>query len=143
MKTYILITLAVFSAAILSCQKDNNKSAIKYDSVTKGGCFSKIAISPVSLNDTVIFSIENDTLNMFVGLHYNCCGKLVESVKTDGNLIVVNITDTTTVACRCFCQFTWNFKLTNYTLSKIQYQVNLKSFNKDTFIPVMEGEIKP
>jgi hypothetical protein len=120
---------------------------LQYVETNPGGCnnqdFSDLK-SATTENDTVYFSVVNDTLNLFTGLNYICCAPFVSSVSVINDSIFVSITDTCNeddlnCYCRCVCYYTWNFTFSNFSETSYFVKIKLTDPRQDSPITIVEG----
>lgn len=144
MKKFIFIITAIISLVIFSCDtaEDNGTAKITLTGTQLGGCFGGGLGKVKASGDTVFFTklAENELL-MSVGLHYNCCGKLVEQFDSFSNEIIVMIKDTCTnsCVCRCMCYYQMDYKIKTETADEIKYNVSLKGYQDSTFTSILSG----
>lgn len=120
---------------------------LQYFKTNPGGCnnedFSDLKSATIE-NDTVYFSVVNDTLNLFTGLNYICCAPFVSSVSVVNDSIFVSITDTCNEEdlncyCRCNCYYTWNFMFGNFSGKSYFLKIKLVDPRQDSPITIFEG----
>ena len=94
-----------------------------------GGCNGQNK-SITSDPDTVIFSITNDTLTIFVGFEYICCAEFLTNTELIKDTVKMYITKESEGECDCYCYYTFDFIFENYNLIDFHYQVYVGSLIK-------------
>lgn len=137
MKVHIIILSILFS--ILSCNEDKNdfpnkeNIPIHYLKSSLGGC-NNLTEENIEhgeeKSDTVIISLSNDTLNIFVGLNYICCAPFSADCNIRNDSIFLSITDTCPIPyqecyCRCDCYYTFDYYLDSIFKNKYYWQIIL------------------
>ena len=111
MKRILLLIFIV--ATMTSCEK---QSDLKFSKVILGGCFlekTNAGIKSYFLeSDTVIYSIIENNLEIFVGFNAACCADYSSTAQIEGDSILIKVTNTSNVSCDCICYYTCNFKFT-------------------------------
>jgi hypothetical protein len=94
------------------------ESDIKFSKVTPGGCAaetkSDVQVS-VLQPDTVKWSFNGNTLNIFVGFMATCCGEYSTSTNVKDDLITIDIITAQEGLCDCICYYTYTFTYTGMT----------------------------
>jgi surface polysaccharide O-acyltransferase-like enzyme len=141
----IFIIILSITALSFGCEKDKkeNKMSIKYQKNVLGGCYANVKKISENQKDTIIFSIVNDTLNLHYGIHYSCCGKLINTVKTNENKITIEVADTSAngCLCKCLCYYSSDFKFTNFQTGTYTYKVLIKNCINIDFKVFKEGSV--
>ena len=129
-----LLALFILLAFIFSCEQEKeNKYSVKdleYVTVIPGGCAIDETANLKGLrfdNDTVIFSSDNDTLNVFVGFNSTCCGEFNTSASINNDTIYLGIQTSVPGMCDCICYYTYTFRFKQFSKS-YYYQVNIDDF---------------
>jgi hypothetical protein len=117
------MVLMIFAMAT-SCEKPKakqNEDGIKFVKSELGGCNGQNA-EDLKRNtqqgegekDTIIFDLQNDTLNVFFGFDYTCCALFTLNQTITADTIYTFITDASAVDdyCRCTCYYSF---LSHYT----------------------------
>ena len=96
-----------------------------------GGCnngFEKTS-SLYEENDTVIVSVENDTLNIHVGVNYICCATFEGKSEYEGDTLQITVSDVCTdddmCYCHCMCYYTFDFRYTGLEAGDYPCKVRL------------------
>jgi hypothetical protein len=135
--TKMLIPILLF-ITFISCEK-NELSNLKYVKTIAGGCFldkgSSLKNSQIVQNDTLTYSFNNDSLNIFVGFNATCCGEFSNSSSIKGDSILIKILPTQIGLCNCICYYTYNFKFSG-NANSYKYHVSGSNLN-------FKGQIKP
>jgi hypothetical protein len=122
-----ILLLAVF----ISCDK-NELGNLEYAKTTEGGCFlekgSSLKNDPFIKPDTVICSVTNDSLDIFVGFNATCCSEFSSSSSVKADSIIIKILTTQPGMCNCICYYTYNFKFSG-TGDFYKYHVSGRNFN--------------
>ena len=147
-KPIIFLSINFMIFYLISCDKGDNKndeSSLILSETIKGGCFVNIPdYRKSSTMDTVFFKVKQDTLSMNLGINYNCCSRLEDSIDVKNDLITAFIKDTCTnlCVCRCGCYFTYDFKFVHYSPKRLIYIIKLKRYNEDIYNILMQDTIK-
>jgi hypothetical protein len=147
----IIILIFVVALFFYHCENSTEITPeafeLQYIETNPGGCnnqdFSDLK-SAITENDTVYFSVINDTLNLFTGLNYICCAPFVSSVSVIKDSIFINLTDTCNeddlnCYCRCICYYTWNFMFRNFSETEYYIKIELFDPREDRPVKVFEG----
>jgi hypothetical protein len=93
----------------------------------KGGCNEKW-ISQDELHeqpDTIIFTPGNDTLNVFVGVNYDCCFTFNSESYFNSDTLIIDLKATSDNPCDCICYYTFDFIYSGYHDQQFNYEVRL------------------
>jgi len=95
------------------------------EEIIKGGCNSKSTFQddPYEQIDTIIFSPENDTLNVFVGVNYVCCYNFTSASYFEADTLIIDLNASTDAPCDCMCYYTFDFIYSDYHNQQFFYQV--------------------
>jgi hypothetical protein len=122
----ILVSILLLTIFI-SCDK-NELGNLEYVEAIKGGCFleksSSLKNDPFIKPDTVTYSINNDSLSIFVGFNATCCSEYSASSSIKGDSILIKIQTTQLGMCDCICYYTYNFKFSG-TGTSYKYHVSV------------------
>lgn len=147
-KTILILSIIFLICYLISCAKDNNENEEKsliFSETEKGGCFVNTPdYRKSSITDTVFFKVTKDSLSMNLGLNYNCCSRLADSIDIKNNVITAFIKDTCTnlCVCRCGCYFIYDFKFAGYTPKTLIYIIKLKMYNESNYNTIMQDTIQ-
>jgi hypothetical protein len=155
LKTTGLSVVIIVLLSIIGCDKEvpnghNINSQIKYSKTISGGCNGQDTGSLKSTADepdTVITSINNDTLCIFVGLNYICCAPFRSETSITKDSITITISDTCSIQyescyCRCMCYYTWDFLFTDFRQKVYYYKIVLFNPVEGKPIVLREGIIE-
>jgi hypothetical protein len=138
----------ILIAFILLCsgcykEKKETKLPLKYQCSVLGGCYNNYYAKSIEIdsNDTVTFSIENDTLILHYGLHYNCCARLSNTVLTNENRIIIEVTNKSADVCKCYCYYSSDFKFTNFQTGTYTYKILFKALPEAKSEIFKEGSV--
>lgn len=115
-----------------------------------GGCHDldsyALKSAPEEQKDTVIFTVKNDTLDVFVGLNYICCAPFTSDAITSRDTIILTLTDTCNFPeescyCRCMCYYTWNFLFTDFGGKEYHYKIILHNPQEEKPVVFSEGSV--
>jgi hypothetical protein len=108
-KTFISILLLTI---FISCSK-KELGNLEFIETIKGGCFLEKGSSASNGSfikpDTVTYSVNNDSLNLFVGFNDTCCSEYITSSSVTGDSILIKIQTSQIGLCNCLCYYTFNF----------------------------------
>ena len=146
---YALGIIILFSV-LLMCEKDPDNGPnkkINWIKTELSGCNGEIFDNKKSLiveEDTVIFRIINDTLDVFVGVNYICCAPFITTTSISNDSLIMNITDTCNIAdhscyCRCICYYIFDFLFVDFENKKYPFKIILNDPGKDSPIIFEEG----
>ena len=134
-----LLVLILFLTTFISCEK-KEPGNLKYARTITGGCFLDKGLSAkndlINEKDTVTYSVNSDSLNIFVGFNASCCGQFSDSSSIKGDSILINILTTQIGMCNCLCYYTYNFRFSGNADSYF-YLVSIDDNKK------FAGQIKP
>lgn len=148
-----VFTAALFSMILIRCEKAPDMEQVKEMSFLRtdpGGCnnqnFNALKSAGEDLNDTVIFTVINDTLDVFVGLNYICCAPFTSDVVTSPDTVILTLSDTCNFPeescyCRCMCYYTWNFLFTGFGGKECHYKILLDNPQEEMPVVISEGSI--
>lgn len=156
MKRIILMGTVMLAAfVLLRCEKGTdleNGKTLEYLKTELGGChsqdFDALKSAGAEGNDTLILTVKNDTLEVFVGLNYICCAPFISDIRVTADTVVMNLTDDCdfpdeSCYCRCMCFYTWNFVFTGFVEKEYYYKVVLNNPQVDFPVVFSEGRFKP
>ena len=149
MKKIILFVVAI-CIVVISCEKDsesnNNEKKIVFLNTILGGCNGEDANNLKSVTedfaDTIKFTIiNNDTLNVFVGLNYVCCAPFDSKTEIINDTLTMTISDTCSNSCycRCMCYYTWDFQYIDFEKKEYNFIVKLNDPREDNTIIFKQG----
>ncbi len=150
-KAIYLLAITTASATILRCEKDT-KETVPVDHVKTilGGCngrsFEDLKSTFAEEEDTLQFYINNDTLNVFVGINYICCAPFGSGFSQSGDSLFFEITDTClpdaeSCYCRCICYYTFDFLLTGFEKKKYFFRIIINDPRQDEPYVFREGTV--
>ncbi|MFN8207855.1 MAG: hypothetical protein U0T82_10680 [Bacteroidales bacterium] len=153
-RNFILSILLPF--AFIACEGDPDKEktgdTLRYLNAIPGGCNVSEENNRKSVSygesDTLIFSGNQDSLNIFVGVNYICCTPFAGEVSVSNDSILISLNDTCNNAtsscyCHCMCYYTWDFKFAGMEDKEYYYQVTLSGeWNGGTEL-IQEGIFNP
>jgi len=95
-------------------------------------------------DDTVIFRIINDTLDIFVGVNYICCAPFITTTSVSNDSLIMNITDTCNISdhscyCLCSCYYIFDFLFVDFENKKYPFKIILNDPEKDSPVIFKEG----
>jgi hypothetical protein len=131
------------------CEKEavNKISFVKTE---LGGCNGEDFTGLKSANeehaDTILFTIKNDTLDIYVGINYICCTPFITTTRVTADSILMTITDPCTSAdatcyCWCTCYYTWDFLFVDYESKEYAFQVILNDPHEEEPIILWQGKV--
>jgi len=133
---FLLLTFA-FELIIVKCEFNDIESdeaqQITFIKTNPGGCNNQgedAAKRFFAESDTIIFNLENDTLDVFVGLNYICCAPFTSETRVSGDSIFIKIIDTCAIEiqscyCKCMCYYTWDFLFSVTGVKKYWFEIML------------------
>jgi hypothetical protein len=141
----IFLTCAFF---ILACEKDKEEaSKLNHVETLYGGCNNNLEKSSVleGENDTVIVLIENDTLNIRVGVNYMCCAIFEGKSENTGDTLQITVSDICTADdtcyCKCMCYYTFDFRYAGFEAGDYRFKVKLWDALEKKYIVLFKGVI--
>ena len=153
MKNLILLSIVFLPIIMSNCERESNNVAhkITYHTTKFGGCNGQdftLKRTSQDFPDTVVFSIIDDTLNVFVGVNYICCApiKTVTNIVNDSLLMVISDTCSypyQSCYCRCNCYYTFDFQFVNFEEKVYNFQILLNDPRVDESIIFQTGQINP
>lgn len=134
MKTKLLFAALVMTFLVLvQCEKES-AIYLTHIKTEAGGCnnedFSDMKSAHETAEDTLLFSIIHDTLDIYVGINYICCAPFETLTQITSDSILITLTDVCSIDielcyCRCMCYYTWDFLYVNYENKKYAFKVTL------------------
>lgn len=156
MKKIVIVIIAVFvSLFLIRCEKATDIETGKEFAFLRtdlGGCHDQdsdaLKSAETEGNDTIIFTLKNDTLDVFVGLNYICCSPFTSDIEISRDTVFMTLTDTCNFSdescyCRCMCYYTWNFEFTGFGEKEYYYKIVLLNPQVENPIIFSEGSITP
>ena len=152
--TLCFVVITLFTA--IGCdksEKDEEKFEIEYIKTELGGCNVERGNSDIE-NDTVIITISENFINLFVGLEFTCKRDPFETqVEIVDDVIHVHIIDTCDgydeirgdCYMRCYCHYTFDFVFSYQGEVNQKYKIllhkNLIGDGEDPISIISEGVI--
>ena len=149
----VVICLAV-TAMFFGCGKDEPKESkenLQYLKTELGGCNRQLpddseTRSSETKGDTVVITVSDDSVRVFVGLNYICCAPFETNCETIDDTIIMYIVDTCSnpyeeCYCRCMCYYTFDFIFTHQGQFNQKYKVLLIDPRKEEHVIISEGII--
>jgi len=135
-KSILAIWFLIFILMLTMCTKDSGDTGdipdLSFIEVLPGGCNGQefdAMKSVLDEQDTLIFTVRNDTLDAFLGINYICCAPFVTDTRISGDSIFMNIRDTCpypySCYCKCMCYYSWDFLFAGLAEKEYYYQVIL------------------
>ena len=150
----VMVGLCLYA---VSCIKQKNTENLQYVKTELGGCNVKnISDSDNSdirnkggsgaESDTVIITVSEDLVNVFVGLNYICCAPFTTKCETVDDIIVMYVTDTCRSPygecyCKCMCYYTFDFSFKYQGEVYQKYKILLIDPQKEEPMLISEGII--
>ena len=148
-----LIVLGIISLLfiLVMCEKESSTGSkeINFLKIVPGGCnldkSGNLKNTNIDEKDTATFTIvNNDTLDVFIGLNYTCCAPFTSETGISNDSILINITDTcpltsTSCYCKCMCYYTWNCLFDNLDRKKYYFKIVLNDPREENPIIFKEG----
>jgi hypothetical protein len=148
-----IITGVIILLILVTCEKGSENTGpedLLFIDTELGGChetdFSNLKNTEYGQADTVVFTVTNDTLDIFIGLNYICCAPFSYQTTISNDLITISINDICqandgTCYCKCTCYYTWNFMFTGSLEKEYQYKIILNDPRKDAPVLIEEESI--
>ena len=145
-----LAVVAMFS----NCDKSESKvpkENLQYVKTELGGCNRQLpddseTRSSGTKSDTVVITVSDDSVRVFVGLNYICCAPFETNCETIDDAIIMYVVDTCSnpyeeCYCRCMCYYTFDFIFTHQGQFNQKYKVLLIDPRKEEHVIISEGTI--
>ncbi|NQU32030.1 MAG: hypothetical protein HQ521_02250 [Bacteroidetes bacterium] len=154
MKKLIFAFGMIFTLTMLIMCEDNETDNIPTDKkitfvkTELGGCHGQLSDDLKSTFseqvDTVIFTIENDTLDAYIGLNYICCAPFTTDKNISNDSITFILNDTCLdinqpCYCKCMCYYTWNFLFVDFEEKEYNFKIILNDPREEQPIILKEG----
>jgi len=154
MKKLLFITpIILFFLFLAMCEKESESSpgTIRFVKSEPGGCNLEdpdvLATRDSSLSeeqDTLLFTIINDTLDAYVGINYICCAPFTSETMISNDSIFITISDTCSIPyqtcyCRCMCYYTWDFLFVDFENKEYYFKIVLYDPREEDPIVFKEG----
>lgn len=146
---FLLVTIM-----LITCSKDtddvNGSKILKYAKTLPGGCngetFNDLKSASVD-EDTLIFTVRDDTLDAYIGINYICCAPFASEVRVTNDSIIMIVSDTCpdpyhSCYCRCMCYYTWDFLFTDIKNTECYFKVILNDPRAEEPIIFKEGVLE-
>lgn len=150
----LIYLLSVTIILAVSCNKEDNKPdetdymQIHFLKSALGGCNSKTEENITrgeEKNDTVIFSLTNDTLTIHAGINYICCAPFITDCNVSNDSIFITITDScpnpNQCYCRCSCYYTFDYYFDSITDNEYYWQIIINDPREENRILFGNGKI--
>jgi hypothetical protein len=148
MKNFAAILFLTSVFFLCACEKDKEEaSKLNHVQTLYGGCNNSMEKSSAleGENDTVIVSIENDTLNVQVSVNYMCCAIFEGKSENTGDTLHISVSDICTAEdtcyCKCMCDYTFTFRYTGIKAGDYPCKVLLWDALEKKYIVLFEGVI--
>ena len=118
---------------LVHCEKEST-IYLTHIKTEAGGCnnadFSDLKIVREAAEDTLLFSITQDTLDIFVGINYICCAPFQTLTQVTADSILISITDACSpdgelCYCRCMCYYIWDFLFVDFENKSYAFKITL------------------
>ncbi len=129
-KLFYALSIIIFINPLLYCTKDtsstdqNAVNKLIYFTTIYGGCngqtsFEKTFRKSNSENDTVFYTISDDTIRISIGHNYICCAPFEVLLNQENNNLNITLNDTcrdpyNSCYCRCNCFYEFEVDYLNY-----------------------------
>ncbi len=132
---------------ITMCEKES-VSKISIAGTEVGGCndeeFNDLKNAIEEQEDTILFTIRNDTLDVYVGINYICCTPFTSSSRVTNDSIIMTITDPCSELedpcyCWCMCYYTWDFLFVEFEKKEYAFKVLIENHRTDGTVVFREG----
>lgn len=142
MKTKLIIGTLSFLFAFIGCTENNeNPKDVSFESlelikIDKGGCFVNNDLQLKSeelINDTLFYTVVNDSLFLTVDMINNCAACLVDSISSSDAAVKIFVENDCGPFANCICSFEYNFIFDNFVEKEILFSVYLKDFEEDEY----------
>jgi hypothetical protein len=149
-KIIFIFGTTILILGFLMCEKESTTNKIAYVKTQEGGCngedFSDLKSANEEQADTILFTIKNDTLDIYVGINYICCAPFTSSNRVTNDSIILTITDPCTESdascyCWCMCYYTWDFLFVDYESKEYAFQVILIDPREEEPKVLWEGRV--
>ena len=146
----IICLIFILAGCELVSNNDPADKNITYLESLAGGCngqdFADLKSAVNEYPDTVILAIENDTLDLFVGLNYICCAPFTSNASASNDSITITLTDTCSniyqnCYCRCMCYYTWDFLFSGIDEKDYYLKIILIDPREESPVIINEGQI--
>ena len=151
MKTRLILMTIILITLFNACEKEESVKKITFLKTNLGGChgedFDNLKSATVHDADTIKFSIINeDTLNVFVGINYICCAPFDSETEIVNDTLIMVISDTcsdpySSCYCRCECYYTWDFQYIDFEKKEYNFIVKLNDPREGNTIIFKQGAV--
>jgi len=136
------------SFLLYTCEKTGEeKPQLNFAETLYGGCNISMEKSSAldAENDTVLVSVENDTLNIHVGVNYICCATFEGESEYVGDTLQITVSDVCTADdmcyCHCSCYYTFDFRYSGLEAGDYPFKVRLWNAIEKKYIVLFAGSI--
>jgi hypothetical protein len=148
MKKLFVLLLLSGAFFLYMCEKPQEEALkLNHAETLYGGCNNaqpKASITEAE-NDTVILSVANDTLSIYVGVNYICCATFEGESEYMGDTLQITVSDVCTdndmCYCHCMCYYTFDFRYTGIEAGHFPCKVRLWDALEKKFIVLFAGVI--
>ncbi len=154
-RNYILVLgMICLIFLLVECEKTSDNGYvdknITYVKTVIGGCnglnFPQLKSGIDESADTVVFTIENDTLDIFIGLNYICCAPFTSNAIISNDSIIMTLNDTCSnpyqnCYCRCICYYIWDYLFIDFDEKEYFFKIILIDPREENPVIVNEGKI--
>lgn len=152
-KIIFVMAVMLASAVLIRCEKATDIETdreISFLRTVLGGCNNQgsdaLKSAETEGNDTIVFTLKNDTLDVFVGLNYICCAPFASDIQISKDTVFMTLTDTCNFPdescyCRCMCYYTWNFKFAGFGGKEYYYKIVFLNPQVENPVIFSEGNI--
>jgi hypothetical protein len=154
MKKLFIVFIVAILIGITCCEKNSdsnpNEKKITFLKTISGGCnnqtFDNLKSTTEEHVDTVEFKIINeDTLNVFVGINYICCAPFVTETNILKDTLIMTIADSCSFPhqcyCRCNCYYTFDFQYVDFKKKEYNFIVKLIDPREENVIIFKQGMV--
>lgn len=132
-KLLTYLCLIGYALIISGCENNpvkHQKAPLSLAKTIEGGCnLQEKKFMTGEQTDTAIFTISDDTINVFVGINYACCTPFVSDAVFRNDSLIIEVNDICSALdecyCKCLCYYTWDFKLTGFETTEYPYKITL------------------
>jgi len=141
MRKLVVLLFLTGAFSLYTCEKDKEEaSTLKHAETLYGGCNNGLEKTSALIgeNDTVMFTVATDKLNIHVGVNYICCATFEGESEYAGDTLQITVSDVCTeddmCYCHCMCYYTFDFRYTGLEAGDYPCKVRLwdameKKFN--------------
>ncbi|MDA3893032.1 MAG: hypothetical protein PF517_15325 [Salinivirgaceae bacterium] len=142
MKTKLSFGILLILYTNIGCTEDKENTedmpseSIELLKMDKGGCFEDPNLNLKNgelSNDTLFYSVTNDSLVLTISMNNNCAACLIDSISIVDDHVNIYVKNDCGPFANCICSFEYKYFFDNYIEKAILFSVYLKDYKEDEY----------